>query len=204
MPRIPKWKQVPQETFEEYFNTSRSYRELARKLGYSQDGGGTMKALHEAVKFYGLNDEHFLGQGWNKNNYDWDSFTFSSYKKNGKSIAAPLIHLRGHRCEECGNTEWLGQPIKLEVHHIDGDRSNNTLDNLKLLCPNCHSYTETFCYKSKVATVSDETFVEALQTSNTIHQALGILGLSQCGGNYTRAYRLIDEYDIQHLQNKST
>jgi 5-methylcytosine-specific restriction endonuclease McrA len=38
----------------------------------------------------------------------------------------------------------LGQPINLEVHHIDGDRTNNSLENLQLLCPNCHSYTTNF------------------------------------------------------------
>lgn len=202
MPRIAKWKQVSPEVFEQYFNNSRSYRELAQKLGYSQDGGGTMKSLHEAVKFYNLDDTHFLGQGWNKNNYDWDSFTTSSYKKNGKSIAEPLIHLRGHKCESCGNSEWLGMPIKLEVHHINGDRSNNTLENLQLLCPNCHSYTETFCYKSKQTQVPEDVYVEALRTSPNIHQALGILGLTQAAGNYDRAYRLIMKYNITHLMPK--
>jgi 5-methylcytosine-specific restriction endonuclease McrA len=52
-----------------------------------------------------------------------------------------LIKFRGHKCESCGNTEWFNQPIKLEIHHIDGDRTNNNLENLQLLCPNCHSIT---------------------------------------------------------------
>ena len=203
MARIAKWKQLSKEEFISLFNDSRSYRELARKIGYSQDGGGTMKSLHEAIAFYNLDDSHFLGQGWNKDNYDWNSFSTHSYKKNGKSTLQPLIYLRGHKCEKCGNTEWLGQPIKLEVHHKDGDRSNNDLSNLQLLCPNCHSYTETFCYKTKIATVSDETFVEALKASNNIHQALGILGLTQAGANYARAYKLIQQYDLQHLQTRA-
>jgi hypothetical protein len=46
-----------------------------------------------------------------------------------------------HRCEECNNTEWLGVPIPLEIHHVDGDRHNNELNNLQILCPNCHSLT---------------------------------------------------------------
>lgn len=52
-----------------------------------------------------------------------------------------------YRCECCGLTEWLGKPIKLELHHINGNHSNNKLENLQLLCPNCHSYTDNF--KSK-------------------------------------------------------
>lgn len=44
-------------------------------------------------------------------------------------------------CEKCGITEWMGQKITLELHHIDGNRINNKLENLAILCPNCHSLT---------------------------------------------------------------
>ena len=45
-------------------------------------------------------------------------------------------------CEGCGISEWNGKQIVLEVHHIDSDTSNNKVENLKALCPNCHSMTE--------------------------------------------------------------
>jgi hypothetical protein len=51
------------------------------------------------------------------------------------------------RCECCGLVEWLGDKIPLELHHKDGDNSNNNLDNLEILCPNCHTRTDT--YKGK-------------------------------------------------------
>jgi transposase len=60
-----------------------------------------------------------------------------------------ILEERGHRCESCGLTEWLEQPIKLELHHIDGDADNNNRDNLQLLCLNCHSLTPTFRAKNK-------------------------------------------------------
>jgi hypothetical protein len=66
---------------------------------------------------------------------------------NTKYLKAFLIDLREHKCEECKNTEWLNNPINLELEHINGDSSDNNLINLKLLCPNCHSYTPT--YKGK-------------------------------------------------------
>ncbi len=47
--------------------------------------------------------------------------------------------LKEYRCEKCKNTEWLGLPIPLELHHVDGNRFNNKLINLKLFCPNCHA-----------------------------------------------------------------
>lgn len=55
--------------------------------------------------------------------------------------------LKTNRCEMCGIDSWLGSSISLELDHIDGIRSNHALDNLRVLCPNCHSQTETFRYK---------------------------------------------------------
>ena len=57
-----------------------------------------------------------------------------------------LIRERGEKCEECGWNEtnpYTGN-IPIELEHIDGDFTNNHIDNLKLLCPNCHSLTETY------------------------------------------------------------
>ena len=53
-----------------------------------------------------------------------------------------------HQCENCGLTEWLGQPIPLELHHIDGNKHNNQLSNYELLCPNCHALTDSYCGKN--------------------------------------------------------
>ena len=49
----------------------------------------------------------------------------------------------------CGIDSWMGQPINLEVDHIDGDPYNNTPDNLRLICPNCHSQTHSFKGRNK-------------------------------------------------------
>lgn len=202
MSNIAKWKQVSKEEFAQLVKESRSIRELADKLGYARDGGGTAKSLKKAIKLYGLDCSHFLGQGWNKNNFDYESFCEHSNKKNGKSSREPLIQLRGRKCECCGTTEWLGQPINLEIHHLNGNRSDNRLENLQLLCPNCHSYTNTFCYKSKDTQVQENDFVEALLMSSNIRAALIKLGLTPSGGNYSRAYSLIEKYDISHLKKE--
>ena len=55
-----------------------------------------------------------------------------------------LTEINGYKCSECGITDWANKPITLQVHHIDGNCTNNMPDNLKLICPNCHSQTPTF------------------------------------------------------------
>ena len=52
-------------------------------------------------------------------------------------------------CEECGISEWMNKPISMELHHKDGNHNNNNLDNLEILCPNCHSQTDTFRSKKR-------------------------------------------------------
>ena len=201
MGRIAKWKQIPEEEFAKMVAESFSFRELSEKVGYAKDGGGATWTLKQAVKERNLDTSHFLGQGINKGKFT--GFEENSPKKRGKSLAHPLIEMRGHKCEKCQLTEWQGVPITLQVHHIDGDRTNNKLENLQLLCPNCHSLTDNFCRKGyNQKTIDEEQYVLALKNAPNIHTALKDLGLTPTGGNYERARRLIDKYGIKHLQGK--
>jgi hypothetical protein len=52
--------------------------------------------------------------------------------------------LKEPECEECGIREWRGRPLPLELHHMNGDPLDHRLENLNLLCPNCHSQTDTW------------------------------------------------------------
>jgi hypothetical protein len=49
------------------------------------------------------------------------------------------------RCERCGLVDWLGEPAPLHLDHRNGDRTDHRLKNLRLLCPNCHALTDTYC-----------------------------------------------------------
>ena len=68
---------------------------------------------------------------------------------NRPTIYKVLESLFGPACQTCGITEHNGMPIKCQVDHINGDSTNNRLDNLRLLCPNCHSQTHTFAGRNK-------------------------------------------------------
>ena len=126
-------------------------------------------------------------------------FQKSEYHISGGRLLKALLKIRPKQCEICKNTEWLKQPIKLQVHHIDGDNTNNNLENLQLLCPNCHSYTDSWCKIKPKKEVSDEELIKSLQNSETIHQALIKVELSTSGVNYTRAKNLILKNNISLL-----
>lgn len=62
---------------------------------------------------------------------------------------AKLVEIYGEHCKFCNiGPEWQDEPLVLQVDHIDGDSKNNSIDNLRILCPNCHSQTETFGAKN--------------------------------------------------------
>lgn len=64
--------------------------------------------------------------------------------KDDRTRKSMLLEMRGHQCEQCGLAEWQGQPIPLDLDHIDGNADNSSEENLRLICPNCHALTETY------------------------------------------------------------
>jgi transposase-like protein len=58
--------------------------------------------------------------------------------------------LKENQCESCGLTSWRGEPIAMALHHVNGDGDDNRLENLRLVCPNCHSQTDNFAGRNRV------------------------------------------------------
>jgi hypothetical protein len=104
-----------------------------------------------------------------------------------------------YKCFECGIKEWNNKPIVLELEHTDGNNRNNLPENLKLLCPNCHSQTSTFRGRNinnGLVKVSDEILLDAIKESPSTRVALIKVGLSPKGANYERVKRLKEKFNL--------
>lgn len=144
---------------------STSIRDLSEKLGIPYDNNGTIyRKLKEFLETNNVDCSHFTGSGWNKNKNrfndsrikiysekrrcdDKDVFCNESNKSLSSISMIERLVLNGtmqYKCDICGVFEWLGQAVRLHLDHIDGDRANNGIENLRLLCPNCHSQTSNY------------------------------------------------------------
>lgn len=128
-----------------------SLREVCLKANII-DTTGNYNTLKRIIKEENIDISHFKRQNTSKQeSHDIEYYLvkdshISSYRLKNKLIKEGI---KEQKCECCGLTEWLGQPIKLELHHLNGDNTDNRLENLQLLCPNCHSYTDNYGGKNQ-------------------------------------------------------
>lgn len=129
----------------EWISQNESKAEIARRLQCKID------TLNSYLKKMGI--EYSGNQGAKGKKSDPKRKTFFELTEN-PNITSHKLRLRllqdeikEHKCECCGLSEWMGKPIPLELHHLDGNHYNNEIDNLQILCPNCHAQTDTYCSK---------------------------------------------------------
>lgn len=138
------------EQFTNLVKDSFSIAELARKIGYKSKGGGVVKLIKEKIIELNLDITHFnkySKASLAKRNRPLEEILVeNSNYTNNSSLKKRLLEegLLKYECYECHISEWNGKPLSLQLDHINGNNSDNRLENLRFLCPNCHSQTETF------------------------------------------------------------
>lgn len=135
-----------------------SYRGLNGHKGIHREGGRYTKSRRkngpvECPNCLQLTDNPKYCDSKCQHEYEWKQ-RFARISNNEilpeKHMKRYLLETRGECCESCGiGTTWNNKPLTLQMDHIDGNSDNNSLDNLMLLCPNCHTQTHTWCGRNK-------------------------------------------------------
>ncbi|HBY10431.1 hypothetical protein A2473_00790 [candidate division WWE3 bacterium RIFOXYC2_FULL_42_13] len=132
--------------------TSKSIRKVLKLLGL-KPAGGNYKQVEKYIQFYGLSTAHFTGKLWNKGTKLGSKPRIPLYKilvkdssYQSHKLKKRLFQqgLKSMVCEECGwHTQTCDGRVPVELDHINGDSKDNRFENLRILCPNCHSLKES-------------------------------------------------------------
>jgi hypothetical protein len=220
---MTKINEITKEELEILLKKHNSVRKILKEIGENENCGWAYKRFYKLLETYQIDLSNW---GTSKERQNWCK---GLTKQTGKikwgytkeeifceksSVSTRVVrnYLENesdfqHKCQNCGITDWLGQKVCLDLDHINGNNRDNRRENLRFMCLNCHGQTHTFRGKNidrkSLPSVSDEQLLKALRESPSIRKALLIVGLTAKGGNYTRVYRLINQYNIKHLK-KST
>lgn len=188
MPRVAKIRS--KEHALELVKQYTSIGSIARAVGYRTKpcgklSGGIYKYIKRKLDGWEIDMSHFVGQDWAKGKsaktdyriakmkvrkrFSWeDYFCVGSKIENRKAIKLLIEHdKKQYKCECCTIDSWQGKPIRLELDHINGDNNDFREENLRIICPNCHSQTETHSLGQRRATGKHGTLAIAQKLTPT-------------------------------------
>lgn len=149
---VHRSKKFTQEQFIEAVKKNFSLRSTLKSLGLVP-AGGNYKIAVNYIKELNLDISHWVRTGPAKPNFqakDFSEILIENSVFNNNHLKHRLLknNLLEYKCYNCGVDEWLGNHLSLHLDHINGINNDNRLENLRLLCPNCHSQTTTYAGKN--------------------------------------------------------
>lgn len=115
--------------------------EIARRLHCKVD---TLKSYYKKMDIEYSGNSSRKGFSHKEQRKPIEEYLQSSVANSKKRIRLIEEGIKENKCEVCGRSEWMGKPIPLELHHKDFDHYNNSLENLQILCSNCHMQAHNY------------------------------------------------------------
>lgn len=153
--RISKVYQVSEKEFREIIKEASSYSDCLRALGLATRGGSSTDILKKRIEELNCDISHFGVKNQKKApnaKYTLDEILVENSSYANISCLKNRLIKEGrleYKCAICGLNEWRNLPISLQLDHINGINNDHRIENLRFLCPNCHSQTETYGGKNK-------------------------------------------------------
>lgn len=163
---------------------SRSIAEVLKKLALSS-GAVHYRKINEIIKEYNIDISHMTGKAWNKGQ-TFIKKDISFWLKENTKIGSSSLKQRLFKanvfikqCLICKITEWNGKPAPLELDHINGSHSDNRIENLRILCSNCHAQTDNYCGRNQTRRKSpglgELAYPEFLKNSDESHTSSNLV-----------------------------
>jgi len=152
---------IPKETLEELVKNSISFMDILKSLGYSKKGTGNYRTLKKKLRFYNINFSHITNNSKNykirkkRSKIPLELILVENSEYNRGELKRRLIKggILQNKCFICDlDNNWYNKPLTLQLDHINGISNDNRIENLRLLCPNCHSQTPSFSGKNNEKT----------------------------------------------------
>lgn len=134
----------------EVLNYSKSFKEVLETFEYSTNGSGGYVHAKKIIESRGITipKYHYYGDGKSNTKYDLDEILVENSKYSSRTrLKTRLVNERllEYKCAKCENDGyWMGEKLVLQLEHKNGINNDNRIENLELLCPNCHSQSKTF------------------------------------------------------------
>lgn len=146
-----KVSKISDKDFNKIVSESNSINDVILKCGYNSTAGNNCITIKNRIKKDNLDTSHFGQKKHSTKKYTLEeALTKNSPYKNNGNLKERLIKeniLKLH-CYECSITKWNNQAAPLQLDHINGDNRDARIENLRLLCANCHALTSTYCGKN--------------------------------------------------------
>jgi Zn finger protein HypA/HybF involved in hydrogenase expression len=132
------------DILEPIIKESMNWADVCRTLNITTSTGVQSHVKKRAIEF-GIDFSHFTGFHWSRGKKFPLKYPIEDYLTNKRFIGSHKLKLllfeykiKEKKCERCGLTEWLGEEVVFELDHINGNHEDNRIDNIMIMCPNCH------------------------------------------------------------------